>query len=123
MTEKNPVATPSAQWTLQSKTWDLVDTLWGGTPAMRSASKVYLPQEPAEPETAYFNRLSKSVLTPMYPDTIKKLMGKIMRQPVVLEDDVPPSIMRYMDDVDSEGTDINEFTKQVGLAALNHGVT
>lgn len=123
MTEKNPVATPSAQWTLQNSTWDLVDTLWGGTQAMRSASKVYLPQEPAEPETAYFNRLSKSVLTPIYPDTIKKLMGKIMRQPVVLEDDVPPSIMRYMDDVDSEGTDINEWTKQIGIAALNHGVT
>jgi hypothetical protein len=123
MTEKNPVATPSKQWAAQSKTWDLVDTLWGGTAAMRSAGKVYLPQEPAETETAYFNRLERSVLTPMYPDTVKKLMGKIMRMPVVLEDDVPSGVIRYMNDVDAQGTDINEWTMRIGQSALNHGVT
>jgi hypothetical protein len=90
---------------------------------MRAAAKIYLPQEPAEEETAYFNRLARSVLTPMYPDTIKKLMGKIMRQPVILEDDVPAGVIRYMNDVDSMGTDINEWTMRIGIAALNHGVT
>jgi len=123
MTEKNPVAIPSEQWAAQASTWDLVDTLWGGTKAMRQAGKVYLPQEPAEAEPAYFNRLERSVLTPMYPDTIKKLMGKIMRMPVVLEDDVKPAVLRYMDDVDAEGTDINEWTMRIGQSALNHGVT
>lgn len=123
MTEKFPVATPSTQWNAQSKTWDLVDSLWGGTQTMRNAAQLYLPQEPAETETAYFNRLARSVLTPMYPDTIKKLMGKIMRMPVVLEDDVPPGVMRYMEDIDAEGTDINEWTMRIGQAALNHGVT
>jgi hypothetical protein len=97
MSKKNPVAEPSAQWSEQISTWNLVDTLWGGTEAMRAAAKIYLPQEPAEEETAYFNRLARSVLTPMYPDTIKKLMGKIMRQPVILEDDVRnQSFLRMM---------------------------
>ena len=123
MSKKNPVAEPSKQWTYQQGTWQLVDTLWGGTPSMRDAATVYLPQEPAEPESAYQNRLARSVLTPIYPDTIKKLMGKILKQPVVLEDDAPASVVRYMDDIDAAGTDINEWTKQIGFAALNHGVT
>lgn len=123
MSKKNPVATPSKQWELQNPTWGLVDTLWGGTDSMRDAAQTYLPQEPAEPESAYFNRLARSVLTPIYPDTIKKLMGKIMRNPIILEEDVPATVLRYMSDVDSQGTDINEWCKRIGESALNHGVT
>ena len=121
--KQHPVSIPSKKWHAQQNQWDLTNTLWGGTEAMRDAGKVYLPQEPAEPETAYFNRLSRSVLTPVYPDSIKKLMGKIMKQPVVLEDDVQPAVLKYMDDVDSQGTDINEWTKTIGETSMNHGVT
>jgi hypothetical protein len=121
--KKNPVAIESQWWQNMQATWHLVHSLWGGTDAMRVAGRTYLPQEPAEPEAAYRNRLAKSVLTPIYMDTIKKLMGKIMRQPVVLEEDVPPSVIRYMSDIDTMGTDINEWTKRIGEAALNDGVT
>lgn len=117
------VAVPSKHHTRQSKVWHLVDTLWGGTFAMRDAAKEYLPQEPAEDEAAYFNRLKRSVLTPYYPDVIKKLMGKILKKPVAVEDDVPEAVSRFLPDVDSNGTALNEFVRQVGIAALNHGVT
>lgn len=120
---EHPVSKPGRYWVSMSPTWDLVDTLWGGTRAMRDAGKLYLPQEPAEDEAAYFNRLGRSVLTPYYPDTLKKLVGKILKRPVVLEDDVPASVLRYVDDVDAQGTDINEWTRKVALAAYNHGVT
>ena len=43
MSEKNPVAQPSKLWAAQTATWDLVNTLFGGTDAMRDAAKVYLP--------------------------------------------------------------------------------
>ena len=121
--KQHPVSVPSQKWHAQQNQWDLTNSLWGGTEAMRDAGKVYLPQEPAEPETAYFNRLARSVLTPIYPDSIKKLMGKIMKQPVVLEDDVPPAVIALMDDVDAQGTDLNDWTKQIGETAMNHGVT
>jgi len=123
MTEKNSVAQPSAQWEAQKPVWDLVNTLTGGTRAMRAAGTTYLPQEPAESEPAYKSRLSRSVLTPLYEDTLNKLIGKIMKQPVVLGEDVPPTIAQYQDDIDAAGTDINEWTKRIGFWAMNHGVT
>lgn len=123
MSQKNPVAQPCRSWKEMASTWKLVDTLFGGTQAMRSAAREYLPQEPAEPEAAYFNRLSRSVLTPIYPDAIRKLVAKPLKQPVVLEDDVPPKVAEFRDDIDACGTGIDDFTRRVGEAALNHGVT
>jgi hypothetical protein len=123
MTEKNSVAKPSSQWEAQKPVWDLVNTLTGGTRAMRAAGTEYLPQEPKESEEAYRNRLSRSVLTPLYEDTLNKLIGKIMKQPVVLGEDVPASIAKYQDDIDAAGTDINEWTKRIGFWSMNHGVT
>jgi hypothetical protein len=101
----------------------MVDTLTHGTEAMRAAGKTYLPIEPKEPEAAYNNRLKRSVLTPLYEDTVNKLVGKIMKQPVVLGEDVPEAITRYEDDIDAGGTDLNEWTKRIAFWALNHGVT
>lgn len=123
MPEKNPVAIPSKYWEEKQPTWQMVDHLTHGTRAMRAAGKEYLPQEPREPETAYKSRLTRSVLTPLYEDTLRKMVGKIMKQPVILEEDVPAAISRYEDDIDAGGTDINEWTKRIAFWALNHGVT
>lgn len=123
MPDENPVAIPSDYWTIKQPTWDMVDTLTHGTWAMRASGKAYLPQEPREPEEAYKNRLARSVLTPLYEDTINKLVGKIMKQPVIVEEDVPAPIARYEDDVDAGGTDLNEWTRRIAFWALNHGVT
>jgi len=123
MPDKNPVAIPSKYWESKFDTWQMVDHLTHGTHAMRLAGKSYLPQEPREPEEAYKNRLARSVLTPLYEDTIRKMVGKIMKQPVILEEDVPVAISRYEDDIDAGGTDINEWTRRIAYWALNHGVT
>ena len=123
MSEKNPVATPSRYHQSQLHTWNMVNHLTKGTDAMRAARTIYLPQEPAESETAYTSRLARSVLTPIYEDTLNKLIGKIMKQPVVVGEDVPATIARYQDDIDAGGTDINEWTRRIGFWAMNHGVT
>jgi hypothetical protein len=123
MPKLNPVATPAKYWEDQRPVWSLVDALTGGTRAMREAGKALLPQEPREPEEAYKNRLARSVLTPLYEDTLKKLVGKIMKQPVILEDNVPGAIRRFEDDIDAGGTDIHEWTRRIAFSALNHGIT
>lgn len=123
MPDENPVAIPSKYWESKQPTWNIVDHLTHGTWAMRNAGKAYLPQEPREPEEAYKARLKRSVLTPLYEDTLNKMIGKIMKQPVIVEEDVPAAISRYEDDIDAGGTDLNEWTKRIGFWALNHGVT
>lgn len=42
--------------------WCMIETLRGGTRAMRNASKAYLPQWPAEDDESYRARLNSSFL-------------------------------------------------------------
>lgn len=122
-TNKNPVAQKSPEYVAMSGNWALVNTLWGGTDAMRHSGRKYLPQMPDEPESAYRARLRQSVLTNIYRDTIEKLVSKPLKQPVTLKDDVPEAIQSYRGNIDGQATDIDVFTKQVGESALNHGLT
>lgn len=123
MSDQNPVATPVREWYEAVEEWDLVDTLCGGTFAMRQARSQYLPQEPKEPEVAYNNRVSKSVLTPLYKDAIYKLSGKIMRKPPMIEDTTSSRVQELFDDIDAEGTGLADFTFELLKAGLNYGLT
>ncbi len=120
---QNPVAVPTHAYNVMSHNWLIVDTLWGGTDAMRAAGRRFLPQMEDEPEAAYRARLHQSVLTNVYKDTIEKLVSKPLKQPVTLKDDVPDSIQNFRDNIDGQATDLDVFTRQIGEAALNHGVT
>ena len=119
----DPVAIPIEEYEAMSVHWHLTASLRGGTPAMRAAGRVYLPQEPAEGETAYVNRLDRSVLTNMYVKTAKKLVGKPLKKPIVLEESVPAEIVALKDDVDALGTSLDVFTRQVFDAAVDDGLT
>jgi hypothetical protein len=121
--QRNPVAVPIAQYTAMQPNWTMVDSLWGGTRAMRLAGKRFLPQMPDEPEGAYKARLRQSVLTNYYRDTVEKLVAKPLKQQIVLKDDVPVRVQKFSDNIDGQGTDIDTFTKQIGEAAMHHGVT
>ncbi len=120
---QNPVALPVHQYTAMAPVWGMVDSLWGGTRAMRAAAQTYLPMMPDEPVAGYNARLKQSVLTNYYRDTIEKLVSKPLKQPIVFKDDVPVAISEYADNIDGQGTDVDTFAKQVGEAALHHGVT
>lgn len=90
---------------------------------MRIANTAYLPQEPAEGENLYQMRLLRSVLTNIYKQTIQKLVGKPLRIPIALGDDVPARIADLRDDIDSLGNDIDVFSREVLEAAINDGLT
>lgn len=119
----DPVAIPVEEYEAMSIHWHLTASLRGGTPAMRAASRVYLPQEPAEGEVAYKNRVDRSVLTNMYVKVANKLVGKPLKKPIVLEESVPAEILTMMDDVDSLGTSLDVFIRQVFDAAVDDGLT
>jgi hypothetical protein len=89
---------------------------------MRAASRTYLPQEPKESETAYLSRLSRSVLTNIYKTTVQKLVGKPLRKPIVLNEDVPMELVAYADNLDNLGTDINVFARDWLEHAINDGL-
>ena len=116
------VANPSKQYELMSPYWHMIAALWGGTKTMRSAGAKYLPQEPAEPEAAYAVRVQRSVLTNYYKATVNKLVGKIFKQPITLNEDIPTVVKPLLDNVDRMGTDINRFCQDFVRHAINDGV-
>src|SRR4029077_12676267 len=57
--------------------WSTVDTLWGGTQAMRRAGQRFLPQEPLEKDEDYERRLARTTLHNYYKRTIQTGVAKI----------------------------------------------
>ena len=119
----DPVSIPNEEYDIMSRHWHLTASLRGGTPTMREAGRVYLPQEPGESEEAYKNRALRSVLTNLYKKTADKLVGKPLKKPVVFEEDVPREIAIYKENIDNQGTNIDVFARDVLEAAVDDGVT
>lgn len=119
------VAQPSPAYRSMSNDWAMVSVLWAGTSALRvpGVAKQFLPQYPKETDDDYRARLTQSVLTNFYRTTIKRAVGKIFKQPIVLNDDVPPGVRDLEDNIDERGGDISSFGLEVAEAAMNYGMT
>jgi hypothetical protein len=94
-----------------SSDWNLIDTLLGGTPAMRAAGKEYLPQHDAESNKNYANRLARATLLNVLEDTLDTLTGKPFTEDIVIGDDMPPAIAELLDDIDMQGTALQPFCR------------
>jgi hypothetical protein len=117
------VAQPSKEYEYMYPHWLMVATLREGTKAMRDAGKEYLPQESDEAPAAYENRLRRSVLTNLYKKTADKLISKPLKKPIIVEEDVPVEIRPYLEDIDSLGTRLDVFAKEILTQAVDDGLT
>lgn len=117
---------------IQARTfWKIVDTLWEGTIAMRTAAKLYLPQEPLEDDEAYARRLNRTTLHNHYKRTIQTGCAKIFtKDPYLTTDDpdtgeasapIDPKIKSFVRDVDTQGRNLPQFAKEELEDAVNHG--
>jgi hypothetical protein len=103
---------------------ELVGTLLGGTEAIRSAGKAYLPQYDAELSENYAKRLAKSTLLPAFSDTLDYLVGKVFQRPITLDrDDTPESIRLVADNVDRAKNSLNVFANWVFRDMIANGLT
>lgn len=119
----NTVATPTDIVIAAEQQRALPRTLMGGTEAMRKAKKVYLPQEPAEPETGYENRIQRTFLFNGYRKTVKDMSGKVFAKPVQLGDDVPEKLKGYAENIDLTGQGLNNFAYQVFEGGMIDGIS
>ena len=117
------VAQPSQEYLAMSPFWTLTAHLRAGTQAMRDAGKEYLPQESDEAPAAYEARLRRSVLTNMYKKTADKLIGKPLKKPIIVNEDVPTEIRPWLEDIDSLGTRLDVFAKDILQQAVDDGLT
>jgi len=120
---EHPVTAANDEYKALAPFWQMIRDINGGTAAMRDAGRLYLPQEPAEPESEYFNRLSRSVFTNYYAEIVDRLIARPLKDPIVLGEDVPSNIEALTENMDMLGSDINVFARNVLKSAIDDGVT
>jgi len=104
-----------------SADWELCEDLLEGTRAMRAARGKYLPKWPAEEADAYDARVKSAVLFPAYSRTVSTLTGKPFGKPLVLSEDAPPQVVKWMQDADREGRNLHAFAADCMQTALGFG--
>lgn len=117
------VATPTKAYIRMATEWKLVRALMGGTRTMREAGKEYLPQYPAEDQTAYDFRLKWTYLYNYYKKAIKALTGKPFGRPLSYPDNMNPEFENCLEDFDLQGNDVTICMKNWFENALALGVS
>lgn len=112
---------PSQKFIHLGEKYTKVQTLVGGTDAMREAGTVYLPKEPAEADANYKARLIRAVLFPAYSRTIKSSVGKAFAKPMQVK--ANDQLMPLVDNADAAGTSLETFAKELLEDAINYGIT
>jgi hypothetical protein len=105
-----------------AETWALPRALMGGTRAMRAAGTTYLPQEPAESDTAYAIRKARSTLFGGYRKTVRDMVGKVFAKPIGYGKDFPSKFEPYVENIDLAGRHLNVFAMHVFEDALQAGI-
>lgn len=92
-----------------------------GTLHMRRQATKYLPMFPKEQVEDYSRRLNEAVLFNGYRRTLKGLVGLVLSKEIKQSDDIPQQIAGYLENVDLEGRDVNEFAIEHFEDALADG--
>lgn len=97
--------------------WELPNALMGGTRSMRLAGRKYLPQETAELDPAYHNRLQRSFLLNAYRDAVDSTAGKPFTRDIVISESTAQELKDICKDIDLRGQTLTQFA--AGL--MKHG--
>ena len=117
----NDPSTPSLAHRKMSPRWHLLNTVLGGTEAMREAGSQYLPKHHNEPYDVYEERLERSVFTNVTELTLDFLVGKPFAKQVSLNEDVPDRLREFSEDIDLQGNDLHRFCQLWFREALHKG--
>lgn len=103
--------------------WFMIETLLGGTEAMRATGEEFLPRHPRERDDAYEERISKAVLYNVFEVTLDLLAGKPFTDEVRMNEGNPQDLLDMMEDVDLQGNDITQFCYDVFRTSMAKGFT
>ncbi|MBV7434499.1 DUF4055 domain-containing protein [Cardiobacteriaceae bacterium TAE3-ERU3] len=98
----------------------VIETLLGGTEAMREAGQTYLPKWPLENDDAYKARVNVSTLYPALKETVASMVGRVF-----YSDMSPKGIPDGIDlqDIDAVGNKLEIFCADWFRDALAYGVS
>lgn len=111
----------SAEVEALAKPWPMLQALQDGTAAMRAAGKAYLPQWPAEEDTAYRARLATATLFPAYRRTVGVMSGKPFAKALTLND-ADKRIETFAQNIDLQGVNLHTWAAEQFRAAIGFGL-
>lgn len=121
--DKTDVSTTSSAYDRMSPRWRLINTLLGGTEAMREAGREYTPQHVEESNEAYERRLSRTTLLNFFEAVHDSLTSRPFRDPITLKEDVPQPLVELAEDIDLLGNHLNVFARSWFSEGLAQGLS
>jgi hypothetical protein len=116
------VADRGSAWMAMQPSWQLIETVLGGTAAMRSAGPMYLPQYPEEDNENYSHRLNRSVLTNYLKKSLRSLAAKPFMKPMTIKN-MAPGLEHLLVDADREGNSLHVFSHRNFRAGMSKGLS
>lgn len=104
-------STLSLEYRRMMEQWDKINTVLGGTAAMRKAGRKFLPIHEAESDDAYTERLESTVLVNYSKLTLNSWVGRPFSKKVKLSDDRSDRFFKFSKDVDLCGNNIDVFCR------------
>jgi hypothetical protein len=116
--------TPSSDHRAMLPYWDMVETILGGSAAMRMAGKKYLPKFPNETEADYKFRVETAKFTNIYRDIVENLAAKpFSKEVAVVDGTASTTVQETAEDIDGQGNNLNVFAGRVFFTGINDAVT
>ena len=121
----NDVNTPGLAYQAMSKAgqWELLDNLWGGTPAMRAARTRHLPHFDAESAADYQARLDLNRLYGFWARTIASHVAKPYSRPESWSEGLPRQLEAWLADVDGAKTTQTGLSERSFQHGLRYGLS
>ena len=126
--ERSPGDDPSwvcSQVLTMSRNWQPIDAMLGGTDYFRRNAHFFIPQNPREDDSAYQRRVAHAVVSPFTVRLAEQAVGLVLRKAVQVEaegeGDVDPFWEEFCKDVDGQGTELNDYARNLAFNALLWG--
>lgn len=101
---------------------DMIETLRGGTAAMREAGITYLPQHTNEGGEQYRARLESATLLNVLEDSIDNCVDRIFSEPWRVAETAAADVQAWCEDIDMQGNTLHQFAKLCLDQAMGDGM-
>lgn len=102
--------------------WFKVETILGGTVAMRREHNRFLPKHPDENDQNYLVRAKHAKFTNVYRDIVENLAQRPFAKEVDVAEDAPDTVFDFTKDVDGRGNTIHTFAGETFFDGINFAV-
>jgi len=121
--EKPTIATPNYDYTVMFPKWKMINTLIGGTDAMRCAGRKYLLPHLYESDDNYETRRKKAVLKNYTKRTLENLVSKAFKDAPYFTDATNEEIKKLTTNIDLQGNALSIFLRKWFESGLKYGYT